>query len=80
MIDIDEVKKNMIFIEEAVYSNEFYVALLLYDVLGLSHKNINEYIIKKANVIQDGYESIYNEDLREELQKFHKRIKKRLWK
>lgn len=61
------VKSHIEYIRKDRYYKEFYAALLLYDVLGLTENEINEEIIEQAYDISDEYESIYNEDLRDRI-------------
>lgn len=67
MLDIEAVKEHIKYLREDKKDREFYVALLLYDVLGLEEKDITEEKINKAYEIEDKYDSIYNEDLRDNL-------------
>lgn len=66
-LDIEAVKKHIKYLREDTNNREFYVALLLYDVLGYSEKDITEQNINKAYEIEDRYDSIYKEELREDL-------------
>lgn len=66
-MNIEEVKKHIEYLRSDKHDREFYVALLLYDVLGLYGKDITEEDINKAYEISDDYDSIYNEDMRDRL-------------
>jgi len=63
-----EIEKHIEYLEQDKYNNEFYVALLLYDVLGVRRDELTDEQIQRAYELQDEYDSIYNEDLRERLQ------------
>ena len=67
MLNIEEIKKHIDYLHKDKYYNEFYVALLIYDVLGKTSNEIDEEMIEKIYEIEDRYDSIYNESLREEL-------------
>ena len=64
----DAVANHLKYLQEDKYDREFYVALLLYDVLGLDVKELNDKNIERTYKLQDEYDSIYNEDLRDRLQ------------
>lgn len=63
-MNIEEVKKQMKYMKETRASSEFYTALILYDIKGLSPDEITEDMVMKAYEISDDYDSIYNEDMR----------------
>lgn len=67
MLDIEVVKNHIKYLREDQYSREFYVALLMYDVLGLKEDAVTEEIVSDVFAIQDNYDSLYKEELREEL-------------
>lgn len=62
------IASHLKYLQEDRYDREFYVALLLYDVLGLDVKELNDENIQCTYKLQDEYDSIYNEDLRDRLQ------------
>lgn len=64
----DAIASHLKYLQEDRYDREFYVALLLYDVLGLDVKELNDENIERTYKLQDEYDSIYNEDLRDRLQ------------
>lgn len=64
----DAIARHLKYLQEDRYDREFYVALLLYDVLGLDVKELNDENIERTYKLQDEYDSIYNEDLRDRLQ------------
>lgn len=66
-MDISHVKEHVEYLRKDRFSNEFYVALILYDILGIYEKDVTEEKINKAYDIIDEYDSIYNEDLRERI-------------
>ena len=62
----DAIEKHLQYLKEDKYNTEFYVALLLYDVKGIdSIKDLTDEDIDVAYKIQDEYDSIYNEDMRD---------------
>lgn len=63
----EAIERHMKYLQEDKYDREFYVALLLYDVKGLTVSDLNNDIINKAFNISNGYDSIYNEDMRDRL-------------
>lgn len=63
----EAIERHMKYLQEDKYDREFYVALLLYDVKGLTVGDLNNDIINKAFEISDDYDSIYNEDMRDRL-------------
>ena len=65
----EKVKEYMEYLrgETQQYPLEFYVALLLYDVLDIPTEDVNEDLVDRAYDIQDEYETIYNYDLREDI-------------
>ena len=64
-MNIDEVKNQIKYLKEDKFSNEFYVALILYDIKGLSPEDIDDDMVKRAYEIIDDYDSIYNDDMRD---------------
>lgn len=64
-MNIDEVKNHIKYLKEDKFSNEFYVALILYDIKGLSPEDIDDDMVKRAYEIIDDYDSIYNDDMRD---------------
>lgn len=64
----DAIASHLKYLQEDRYDREFYVALLLYDVLGLDVKELNDENIERTYKLQNEYDSIYNEDLRDRLQ------------
>lgn len=66
-MNIEELKKHLAYIKNDKYSREFYVALLLYDILDVSVDELTEDMVNKTFEIQDKYDSIYNEDLRDKI-------------
>ena len=66
-MNINYVKEHIEYLRKDKFSNEFYVALILYDVLGYCEEDITEEKINKAYDIIDEYDSIYNEDLRDRI-------------
>lgn len=67
MLDIEAVKNHIKYLREDQYSKEFYVALLMYDILGLEEEDVTKEIVSDVFDIQDNYDSLYKEELREEL-------------
>lgn len=67
MLNIDAVKEHINYFYNDKNDREFYIALLLYDVLGFSSKDISYEDIEYVYQLQDEYDSIYNEDLRERI-------------
>ena len=66
-LNIDAVKNHMKYLKDDVYDREFYVALVLYDIVGMERKSITEEVINKALDIIDDYESIYDNDMRDDI-------------
>lgn len=64
MLDKKAVEEHLEYIRNDKHSNEFYVALLLYEIYDLNIKDLNEKIISETYNIIDDYDSIYNDDLR----------------
>lgn len=67
MLDIEAVKKHVEYLRKDNYNREFYVALLLYDIAGYYEKDITEEKINRAYEISDRYDSIYKEELRDDI-------------
>lgn len=63
------VEKNFDYIEEAIKVNnrEFFVALFLYDVVGVEKDEITEDIIKYVHNVLDETEHYYDENLRDNI-------------
>ena len=62
----EAIEKHLKYLKEDTYCREFYVALLLYEIKGIDDiKNLTEKDIDIAYEIQDDYDSIYNEDMRD---------------
>lgn len=66
-MNIEKIKDHIKYLREDKYNKEFYVALLAYDIFEFDEKEITEEIINKIFEIEDRYDSIYNEELRDEL-------------
>ena len=66
-MDINHVKEHVEYLRKDKFSNEFYVALILYDILGIYEKDIIFVKLNTAYEIIDEYESIYNEDMRDRI-------------
>ena len=67
MLDKKAVEEHLEYIRNDKHPNEFYVALLLYELYDLDVKDLNDKMILEAHEIIDEYDSIYNEDLRDRL-------------
>lgn len=72
MLDINAVKEHINYFNNDKNNREFYTALLLYDVLGFSSKDISYEDIEYVYQLQDEYDSIYDEDLRERIREKYK--------
>lgn len=68
-MNIEKIKDHIKYLREDKYNTEFYVALLAYDIFEFEEKEITEEIINKIFEIEDRYDSIYNEELRDELRR-----------
>lgn len=68
-MNIEKIKDHIKYLREDKYNTEFYVALLAYDIFKFDEKEITEEIINKIFEIEDRYDSIYNEELRDELRR-----------
>lgn len=66
-MNIEKIKDHIKYLREDKYCEEFYIALLSYDVLGFHENEITEEIINKIFEIEDEYDSIYNEELRDRI-------------
>ena len=65
-LDKEAIEKHLKYLREDKHCNEFYVALLLYDIKGINDiKDLTDEDIEAAFDIQDEYDSVYNEDMRE---------------
>ena len=67
MLDKKAVEEHLEYIRNDKHPNEFYVALLLYELYDLDVKDLNDKIISESYDIVGEYESIDNEDLRGKL-------------
>lgn len=63
----EAIKNHMKYLQNDKHDKEFYVALLLYDILNVKYDDITEKIIDDVYEIQDEYDSIYNVDMRERI-------------
>lgn len=62
----EAIERHLKYLKEDKYADEFYVALLLYDIRGvMDAKDLTDEDIEIAFEIEDEYESIYNEDMRD---------------
>lgn len=68
-MNIEKIKDHIKYLKEDKYNTEFYVALLAYDIFEFDEKEITEEIINKIFEIEDRYDFIYNEELRDELRR-----------
>lgn len=68
-MNIEKIKDHIKYLREDKYNTEFYVALLAYDIFEFDEKEITEEIINKIFEIEDRYDFIYNEELRDELRR-----------
>lgn len=66
-MEIEEIKKHINYLKNDKYSREFYVALLLYDILDIDANDVTEDMVNNIDDIQDEYDSIYNEDMRDRI-------------
>ena len=48
-------------------NNEFYIALLIYDRLGLNTEDVTDEIMEQVGNLYESCETIYNENLNDEL-------------
>jgi len=67
MLDRNAVEEHLKYFREDKNNNEFYVALMLYELYDLNVRDLNDKIIKDTQKIIDEYDSIYNQDLRERI-------------
>jgi len=65
-----EIEKHLKYLEYDKYNDEFYVALLLYDILGIKYNELKDEDITKAYKLREKYNSIYNEVLIDELSQY----------
>jgi len=65
-----EIEKHLKYLEYDKYNDEFYVALLLYDILGIKYNELKDEDIIKAYKLREKYNSIYNEVLIDELSQY----------
>lgn len=75
--DKEKVKEYLKLFNEN-YSKEFHVALLIFDRLDISTKDITEEIVNRVGNISYGYDSIYNEDLNYELYELEEEINEKV--
>lgn len=66
-MEIEKIQKHINYLKNDKYSREFYVALLLYDILDIDANDVTEEMANNINDIQDEYDSIYNEDMRDRI-------------
>ena len=66
-MNIEAIKNHMNYLKNDKYDMEFYIALLLYDILDVPIDKVTKEMIDLAYNIQDDYDSIYNEDLRDRI-------------
>lgn len=64
MLDKKAIEEHLEYFRNDKHHNEFYVALLLYEIYDLNIKDLNDKMISETHNIIDDYESIYNDDLR----------------
>lgn len=64
MLDKKAIEEHLEYIRNDKHPNEFYVALLLYEIYDLNIKDLNDKIISETYNIIDNYDSVYNDDLR----------------
>ena len=62
-IDIDKVKEHLEYLNKD-NGYEFYVALMIYERLALAPTEITQRLIQETHDCINSYESIYNDDLR----------------
>ena len=67
MLNIDAVKNHIKYFREDKYDSEFYIALLIYDILGYDEKQVDQEIVNRVDDIESLYESIYKGVLIDEL-------------
>lgn len=63
----EAIEKHLRYLQEDKYDREFYIALLLYDIKGITVEDLNNDVINKVFKINNEYDSIYNEDMRDRL-------------
>jgi hypothetical protein len=66
-MNIEAIKNHMNYLKNDKYDMEFYIALLLYDILDVPIDKVTKEMIDLAYNIKDDYDSIYNEDLRDRI-------------
>lgn len=66
-MNIDEIKNHINYLKNDKYSQEFYIALLLYDIFDIDVADVTEEMVNNVFDIQDDYDSIYNEDMRDRI-------------
>lgn len=64
-MNLEAVKNHMEYLKQDKFDREFYIALMLYDVYGMSAENVTEEIMESTHEIIDSYDTIYDNDLRE---------------
>lgn len=67
MLSIDAVKEHINYFRENKYDREFYIALLMYDVLDYDEKDVTEELVEKIYDVEGRYDYIYKQALRDEL-------------
>lgn len=67
MLNIDAVKNHIKYFREDKHDSEFYIALLIYDILGYDEKQVDQEIVNRVDDIESLYESIYKGVLIDEL-------------
>lgn len=67
MLNIDAVKNHIKYFRENKYDREFYIALLMYDVLDYNESDVTQDIIDTIYDVEGRYEYIYKQTLRDEL-------------
>lgn len=67
MLSIDAVKEHINYFRKNKYDREFYIALLMYDVLDYDEKDVTEELVEKIYDVEGKYDYIYKQALRDEL-------------
>ena len=66
-MNLEEIKKHIQYLMDDKYDREFYVALALYDILGLKPEQVTSDLANNVFEIIDNYNTIYEEFLRYDL-------------
>ena len=66
-MNLEAIKKHIQYLMDDKYGKEFYVALVLYDILGLKPEQVSENLVNNALEIMNNYDTIYEEFLRYDL-------------